>query len=195
MSRDMQRARSEKVRQEIIDTALEIALEEGFESLSIRKICQRMGYSTGVVYYHFRDKQEVIEAIQVREGAWLGEQIRKAVRPEMGAMESLYAAFHCVMCIAHENAARYSLIVTQRHRHGEAARPGPRDMLTATIQQGMDRGELRPGDAALVAQAIWSAFLGLHLVISQQQNLPLEEAERKFDALFEIIRRGISSGA
>lgn len=48
--------RSERMKQEILDTAMEIGIEEGFEALTVRKISDRMDYTTGVIYHHFKDK-------------------------------------------------------------------------------------------------------------------------------------------
>ena len=67
MARDEQRERSEKVRQAILDTAMEMGLREGFDEVSIRKITQKMKYSTGVVYHHFKERQEIIDAIEQAE--------------------------------------------------------------------------------------------------------------------------------
>jgi len=61
--KNTQEKRSEKLKQQILDTALEIGLQEGFEALSIRKITKKMQYSTGIIYHHFKNKQEIIDAI------------------------------------------------------------------------------------------------------------------------------------
>ena len=41
MVKNTQEKRSEKLKQQILDTALEIGLQEGFEALSIRKITKK----------------------------------------------------------------------------------------------------------------------------------------------------------
>ncbi len=49
MGRDDQQKRSEEVRRLIIETTVQIIKEEEFNSVSIRKISDRMGYSTEVI--------------------------------------------------------------------------------------------------------------------------------------------------
>lgn len=49
MGREGQSKRSERIKQEILNTAMEIGIEEGFEALTVRKISDRMDYTTGVI--------------------------------------------------------------------------------------------------------------------------------------------------
>ena len=46
----------EDVTQKIINAALEIYHEEGYDSLSMRRIAEVSGLSVGTVYTHFDDK-------------------------------------------------------------------------------------------------------------------------------------------
>ena len=118
MTRENQQERSRLVREEILNAALAFALEEGFASMSIRKIAAKIGYSTGVIYYHFRDKQEIIDAIQEREGKDLRNTITSALQPDASAMDNLRAVYQQIMLLAFHNAHRYNLLVLQRHGRG-----------------------------------------------------------------------------
>ncbi len=86
MAREDQKMRSEQVRQAILDTALEMGMREGFDELSIRKIIKEMNYSTGIIYYHFKDKQEIIDAIEEKETEWLKSTIMGNIQPEMDSL-------------------------------------------------------------------------------------------------------------
>src|SRR5262245_16454670 len=48
------------LRQEIMDAARELLIRDGFESLSMRKVAERIDYSPTAIYMHFKDKQELI---------------------------------------------------------------------------------------------------------------------------------------
>ena len=56
MSRQHQQERSEAVKQMILEAALEIELEDGEDKVTVRRIGEKIGYSTGVIYYHFRSR-------------------------------------------------------------------------------------------------------------------------------------------
>ena len=63
MGRERQIQKTEETRKSIIDAAVSIGREDGFEELSIRKITDKLGYSAGIVYHYFKDKQEILDTI------------------------------------------------------------------------------------------------------------------------------------
>lgn len=191
MARENQKKRSQQLKEEILDTALSIAKEEGFDALSIRKISSRMGYSTGIIYYHYQDKQDIIEAIQAREGTYLRGLVTAAIKPDAGVVENLYAAFHSVMMLAITQRERYNLVVLQRHRVGEPERPGMVQMLATMLGQAVAEGKADIADVDRTAYAIWASFLGFHLMLSQRPDLDMDEADRMFDVQFRMIMKGI----
>jgi|SRR5687768_13092865 AcrR family transcriptional regulator len=57
-----QRAASEATRRQILDTALELFRERGFEETTIRDIAGRAGLSLGAAYYYFTSKEAIVGA-------------------------------------------------------------------------------------------------------------------------------------
>ncbi|WP_410222178.1 TetR/AcrR family transcriptional regulator [Pedobacter sp.] len=57
----------EKVRAAIVEAARQLLEKEGWESVSIRKIAERIGYSLPMVYTHFENK-EAIQKEFVKQG-------------------------------------------------------------------------------------------------------------------------------
>jgi len=57
-----QRAASEATRRQILDTALELFRERGFEETTIRDIAGRAGLSLGAAYYYFKSKEAIVGA-------------------------------------------------------------------------------------------------------------------------------------
>src|SRR6476646_5531583 len=55
------RARQKQlVRQQILDAACELLIREGYDSLSMRRVAERIDYSPTAIYLHFKDKQELV---------------------------------------------------------------------------------------------------------------------------------------
>lgn len=52
----------------IIDTALPLFLEKGFEKTSIEEICRTCNLSKGGFYHHFKSKDELLFAVSARLG-------------------------------------------------------------------------------------------------------------------------------
>ena len=57
-----QRAASEATRRQILDTALELFRDRGFEETTIRDIASRAGLSLGAAYYYFKSKEAIVGA-------------------------------------------------------------------------------------------------------------------------------------
>lgn len=48
------------IRQAILDAALDIAIAEGWQAVTIRKIAEEVEYTTSIVYSHFKNKEELL---------------------------------------------------------------------------------------------------------------------------------------
>src|SRR6267154_2884607 len=57
-----QRASSEETRRQILDTALTLFRERGFEDTTMRDIAGRAGLSLGAAYYYFNSKEAIVGA-------------------------------------------------------------------------------------------------------------------------------------
>jgi AcrR family transcriptional regulator len=191
MAREEQKMRSESVRQAILDTALEIGIKEGFEELSIRKIINRMKYSTGVVYHHFKDKQEIIDAIEEAETQWLRGQIMELLDQSKDVVSELEMVFKRILKLAYEEPEKYNLIVLHKYSRRRTEQPGWITHLSKRLQEGIDIGIIKEMDTEKAAFAIWSSFLGFHLMISRNMDLTMEEAEEMFKVQLNIILKGV----
>lgn len=65
-----QKQHSEQVKIQIIDTAMLLFQEHGFDQVSVKDIASAMGVTTGTLYHHFKNKQEIMDAVfsQHRKG-------------------------------------------------------------------------------------------------------------------------------
>jgi AcrR family transcriptional regulator len=67
MTTDYKQIRKDRTRDAIKDAALEIAREEGWNGVTIRKIADRIHYTAPIVYEHFRNKDHLYEQL-VKDG-------------------------------------------------------------------------------------------------------------------------------
>jgi AcrR family transcriptional regulator len=190
MTRKDQKKRGEVVRQTILATALQIGLKEGCEALSVRKISKAMGYSTGVVYHHFRDKQEIIDAIEASQTENMRQRIASLLDSSKSIVENMAAAFHEVMLLALHEPEKYNLIVLHKYSRKTISRPQWIPYLSRELKKGMETGLIRPMDPDKMAFTIWSSFLGFNLTISRQTNLTLAQAEKFYQTQLDIILKG-----
>lgn len=56
-------AKGQKRKQQIIDTAKEMFIQNGFQSTHIGQVCERLNIARGTVYQYFGNKREILYAI------------------------------------------------------------------------------------------------------------------------------------
>lgn len=191
MAREEQKTRSEMIRQEILDTALEIGIQEGFGEVSVRKIIKKMQYSTGIIYHHFKDKQEIIDAIEEKETGWLRSQIIELLDDTKDIISEMETVFHRIMKLAFEEPEKYNLIVLHKYSRKKSDQPEWISYLSKNLKKGMENGLIREMDPQKAAFSIWSSFLGFNLMISRHTDLTMKQAEEIFETQFSMIVNGI----
>ena len=191
MAREEQKMRSELVRQAILDTALEIGIREGFEEVSIRKIIKEMKYSTGIIYHHFQDKQEIIDAIEQEETNQLQRKITELLDDNQDTLSEMKTVFHMIMKLAFEEPEKYNLVVLHKYSRKNLGQPGWISHLEKELEKAMEAGKIRKMDCEKAAFSIWSSFLGFNLMISRHIDLTIEESEEMLRVQFDIISKGI----
>jgi AcrR family transcriptional regulator len=51
---------SGETRQRILDVALDLFVEQGYEKTSLREIAERVGVTKAALYYHFQSKEDIV---------------------------------------------------------------------------------------------------------------------------------------
>jgi AcrR family transcriptional regulator len=149
-------------RERLVDAALELINEEGLEALSMRALADRLEVKAASLYWHVRDRDELLELL----AAALLAEVRPAGAPA-GWREDALAVCTALERITagRRDAARVLLQVPEAVERSEAhARlsrvlagaglPGPEAAETATMMlSGVLVGSLRPSDEPPVETA------------------------------------------
>src|SRR5580700_2630772 len=53
-------------RERILDVALELFIDKGYDKTSLREIAERMGFTKAALYYHFASKGDLLMALHLR---------------------------------------------------------------------------------------------------------------------------------
>ncbi len=53
-------------RERILDVALDLFVEKGYDKTSLREIADRMGFTKAALYYHFASKSDMLMALHMR---------------------------------------------------------------------------------------------------------------------------------
>ncbi len=191
MSRKEQKDRSETVRNLIIQTTIDIIKENGFEAVSIRNIGKKMGYSSGVIYYHFKNKQEIIDAVHDMANKDIIHIIQNNSFEDKGTIENINSVFYEVMKIAIKDKDIFELIMIEKYTvRKESINPWI-SMIEEELMRGVEKKEVRNINVKQVAFCIWSAYLGFFYMIEKENEVNLASAEDSFNTMKQLIAKGI----
>lgn len=160
----------EEVRGKILDAARELFAAEGYESVTMRAIAERIEYSPTAIYFHFKDKESLLSElcdIDFRVFAQKFAEAAKLTDP----VEKLRAAGLAYVEFGLKNPSHYRLMfMTPRPLQIEAKnieKGNPEEdayaFLKGIVAELLAAGRLREGagDVDLVSQVIWSGMHGL----------------------------------
>jgi AcrR family transcriptional regulator len=184
----------EKYRQElraaILEAARQAFLAEGYESVSMRSLAERVGCSHGNLYLHFKSKEEIFDCLVEQSFDELAEALRglKDSWKAGDSIELLKTAALAYVDFGLRNPGAYEFAFVLR-------RPGaPRvrkphvayELLRSLVQQCVKELGLRPGDVDAAGQAVWAAVHGVTSLIIFNPTFPWAGRE-------EVTRRVIDS--
>jgi AcrR family transcriptional regulator len=75
---------SRSTRERILDIALELFAEQGYEGTSLRDIAERLGTTKAALYYHFERKQDILLELHLRLHALGRDALEQLERLEDG---------------------------------------------------------------------------------------------------------------
>lgn len=63
---DAEAGRAQSTRQRILDVALDLFIEKGYDKASLREIAEQLGFTKAALYYHFASKEDILKALHLR---------------------------------------------------------------------------------------------------------------------------------
>ncbi len=164
--------RSEETRSRILQTALKLFSETGFDATGVAEICGVAGVSKGAFYHHFETKQAVF--LQLLED-WLRKldadlldalsgapTVLEGLRGMAARTRGVFSAADGQLSILLEfwGQARKDPVVWER---AIAPFRRYRDVFADIVRRGIEEGSLRPVDPGKAAQALMSLAVGMVL--------------------------------
>jgi AcrR family transcriptional regulator len=190
--------KKQKTKQAILEAAIPLFNENGYDSTSIEQIAKNAGVGKGTVYSYFQTKKDIIKGFCEYELEQLHEKIVAGSNQEASVLEQMLTIY---MTEFHH--------VTQNREFGrlflrETVFPNDYDietnveledkyfqLLFPILKKGQDRGELRE-DLQLLH--ITAHFYSLYLMILSAWytgRIPTEEVEPAMGLLFSQVLEGL----
>ncbi|MBO4911020.1 MAG: TetR/AcrR family transcriptional regulator [Lachnospiraceae bacterium] len=104
----------ENLRQELIDTGIRIINEVGEENLSLRGVASACNVSHSAPYAHFKDKEELLDAIKTSVTKRFTEELKTACEGAANADEGLIAMGKAYIAFFHRNPDYYAFLFNKQ---------------------------------------------------------------------------------
>ena len=134
-------------KQRIIDAAIKLSEQFGYDNLNIRDICKEAGVTTGSFYHHFKQKSDLMSEI-CRNSAGHFIPVIRTVMEGKPAVEQLetYAFYYAKL---NDYTGLEQLKIMYRpENHWFQTRREMEDVLESIIAGGQARGEIIPAPSA-----------------------------------------------
>lgn len=156
----------EKIRAAILATAWQMVKEEGWQSLSIRKIADAIEYSVPVIYDHFENKEAILFEFGKEGFKLLTARIQEAKEKDSDPAEQLKLIANAYWNFAFRNKEHYQLMYGLGMPGCEIEKCLPervsfRTMVMEPITQLIKKGKNTKADPCLKYYTFWSILHGL----------------------------------
>jgi AcrR family transcriptional regulator len=186
------------LREGILDAARTLFVKEGYESVSIRKIADKIEYAPGTIYLYFRDKAEIMERICEETFAKLIVRMQ-AIEDDKNAppLDKLRRGLRIYIQFGLDNPNHYIVTFVQAkvHVHSKGVFQTTGQKAFSCLREGVkacvDAGEMVSDDADELAQTLWAAIHGLTSVLITCTGFPFVEQNRLIDRMVHTLIEGV----
>lgn len=193
----------------ILEAARELIESDGIQNFSIRKLTKVIGYSPGIVYHYFKDKNEIIDQL-TQEGYQkilasltspvqqmskeegqnefsIESEIRNLIKRYIQAALEQPSAFMAFMMTDDSKVLEKTAML---HKGVSGSRQSLALLRDALIK-GVKKGEFELTDPELTAQLIWCSVFGLVIRLILEKQIDENRRQLLIDSQMTQILKGI----
>jgi AcrR family transcriptional regulator len=191
----------ENLRQDILDVAREMFALEGYESVSMRKIADKIEYSPTTIYLYFKDKNELLYQICEETFAQLDQNIRAISEPETDLLIRLKKGLKAYIefGVAHPHHYQVTfmtpLFSQPTEEYGYEGSMGERTFgfLHSEVANCVAAGKLKSGDVDAISQALWAGIHGTTSLLIGHIDFPFVEKSKLIDTVIDSMVDGLKA--
>ncbi|MCR8984037.1 TetR/AcrR family transcriptional regulator [Brevibacillus laterosporus] len=182
-------------REQIVKVARELFATQGYRAVSMRSIAQKLGYSHGSLYYHFKEKAELFNAIVQEDYRTLQEQMKKSMEQTDTAsqpqhkLESLMETFiHFGLSHPHHYEMMFCSNEPETLEYARPEQDSCYETFASLVREEAGDTLLRIGNMFTIP---WVIFLSLHgFVVHYIQT---KQAHEDVEALVKVHVRFLAN--
>jgi AcrR family transcriptional regulator len=163
-------------RERILDIALDLFVEKGYEKTSLREIAERLGFSKAALYYHFASKDDILLALHLRLHQ-MGREAFARFEGTPGTAADWGAVLQDVIETMLEN--QKLLILHERNRGAleeiGTSHPHDHDDFEESFSRALSNEQMPLAERVRLVGALGSIVAGLLLYARSFPDVPVDE--------------------
>ncbi len=200
MKIDERRQREKRsLRQEILDAARDLFVAEGYESVSMRKIADKIEYSPTTIYLYFKDKNELLHEVCEEAFTKLSDEIVRSQRLGQTPVEVLRLGMFAYVAFGLLNPHHYEIVFVTPKNTGNSAGysfdasmgKAAFELLSASVANCMAAGDIRGGDVETLSQTLWAGIHGITSLLIAHEGFPFVDRETLVSSVIDTMIAGL----
>ncbi|MFO7693901.1 MAG: TetR/AcrR family transcriptional regulator [Vicinamibacterales bacterium] len=190
------------MRQEILDAASRLFVEEGFERVTMRRIAAQIEYSPTTIYLHFKDKDELLRAVCDETFSQLAAKLERLQRMSGTPLGYLREGLRTYVDFGLANPNQYTVTFLRPSPAdsgaggaggGFEASIGGRafDLLRQGVGACVESGDIRTASVDMTAQALWAGVHGLTALFITAADFPFVGRAALIDHTIDTMIAGL----
>ena len=184
----------------VLDAARELFLERGFNGTTTKQIAENCELSEATLFFYFRSKNEIFTSLLFEGIEFWARGLEKIAARNLPPREKLARIWKFYGRVHAEHPEYYQLSaflarpmatadVSQEVREKIIRRSGGNFQQLAAILDDI----LGDGKGRIVADLLWSTYLGLTVLKDSRINLgsPVHPTKKDMDRVFELLTKGL----
>jgi len=106
------RKAGDRTRKKILDTAVKIFAEKGFLVARVSDISKEAGIAHGLLYYYFKNKEDILQAIFEENWKDMAENINNVIEHYVDVRERINAIISFIFHLFHNHPDLFRVLVT-----------------------------------------------------------------------------------
>src|SRR5713101_1622125 len=177
----------------IVAAATSLFASKGVDATSMREVADAAGVREAAIYRHFRGKEEMAQEIFASWYGWYSQQVQEIVERGDSLREKLHALVHVEFEAARAHPQEFLYFCENEARFLRGLQrdiPRVRQELIKMLRKEQASGEVRRGDAALLADMLSGALCAVAIsAIKRKDSRILESEDLAAESSWQMIKR------
>jgi AcrR family transcriptional regulator len=186
----------------ILDAARELFATENYKNVSIRRIAEKIEYSPGSIYLHFKDKDEILDSLAEEGFRLLGDKLETIKNRD--PLEHLRQAARAYLDFATDQPHYYRIMfelgdsfhtLSGDYQAKQTQSQRAYQIILNAVRTAVSAGDLsKQIDESFATHILWAEMHGIaSLALAGRLGLlPEEDRQSFFDTAIDAVLCGIS---